>query len=194
MIWRGWTGWHAALVGLVMVAPSCASVQGPEPGNGPGAADFGQGEDAFAAGEVMLVPRPPVAFTSIPKVEFSDFYAFGPRGPALTPEILALDGKRVTLTGFMVQMESPPRGGFYLAPYPAFCDESGAGRGGLPPPSVLVLPQGARGKEIGFVDGALETSGILDLGNKSAEDGEAATVRLSLEGPDDFRLARATGR
>src|SRR5262245_33698937 len=125
-----------------------------------------------------------------PPIAFEEFYAFGPRAPQPTAKLLGLNGKRVKLMGFMVQMERGPLGGFYLAPYPAFCDESGGGRGGLPPPSVLVLLEGARGKEVAFVDGVLEVTGILDVGNKAGEDGEAATIRLFVAEPS-FIVSKA---
>lgn len=141
------------------------------------------------APEITLVPRPALKAAPV-TIDFSEFYVFGPRAPEPTAKLLGLNGKRVTLVGFMAQMELPPRGGFYLAPYPAVCDESGAGRGGLPPPSVLVLPLAARGKEVAFVDGALEVTGILDVGNKPSDDGEVASLRLILDDPNEIKLAR----
>ena len=116
-----------------------------------------------------------------PALELTELYTFGPRAPAPNIKLSSLQGQRVTIAGYMVEMESPPRGGFYLAPYPAMCDESGAGRGGLPPSSVLVLSRGARDDEVAFVDGRLEVMGILEVGNRVSADGEVSTVRLILD-------------
>jgi len=122
-----------------------------------------------------------------PALDFSELYVFGPRAPTPTPKLLSLHGQRVALAGFMVQMEHQPREGFYLAPYPPFCDESGAGRGGLPPPSVLVVPRAVGGEQVAFVEGPIEVTGILEVGNKASKEGEVATVRLFL---DDFTYAK----
>ena len=89
----------------------------------------------------------------------------------------------------MAQMRSPPRGGFYLAPYPAVCDRAGAPASGLPPPSVLVLPPAARGRPVAFVEGALEVTGTLDVGKRETEDGERAALRLILDDPKLFKFA-----
>ena len=40
-------------------------------------------------------------------IGFSELYAFGPRGPAPTPKLLGLQGRRVTLIGHMVRPEGP---------------------------------------------------------------------------------------
>src|SRR6185503_19240343 len=138
---------------------------------------------------VRLVPRPPPRTVSIPTIDFSELYRFGDRAPELTAKLLALQGRRVTLVGFMVLLERPPRGGFYVSPYPAASDESGGGRGDLPPTAVLVLPRAAAGRPVSFVPGALEITGVLDVGNREI-DGEPSTVRLLLEQASDLRFAR----
>jgi hypothetical protein len=139
---------------------------------------------------VALSPERPPASLSSPTIEFFEFYKYGSGAPRPKPKLLRLNGKRVTLVGYMVQMESPPRGGFYLAPYPAGCDQLGTGRGGLPPPSVLVLPPAARGKHVDFIEGTLEVTGILDVGKKESDDGEVARIRLVLDGPGGLKFAR----
>lgn len=138
---------------------------------------------------IRLSPRPPPTQTSLATIEFSQFYRFGDRAPEPTPELLALAGKRVKLVGFMVALEQPVLGGFYLAAYPASCDESGAGRGGLPPTAVLVLVRAAHGKAIDYVPGALELSGVLDVGNREST-GEVSSIRLRVDDARPLRFAR----
>ncbi len=144
---------------------------------------------AASARVLRLVPARPPAKQSVASIDFTELYRFGPKAPEFTPKLLALEGKRVTLLGFMVLMESPVRGGFYLAPYPAASDESGAGRGGVPPTAVLVLPKQAEGKEVAYVPGALQVTGVLELGNREVN-GEITSIRLRLERPSDLRFAR----
>lgn len=136
-----------------------------------------------------LTPKPPPKTLSAPNLDFAELYAFGPRAPELTAKVLGLHGKRVTMVGFMVALERPVKGGFFVSPYPAGSDESGGGRGDLPPTSVLVLPKVAVDQEVAFVPGALEISGILDVGNREHE-GEPSTIRLLVEDARSIRFAR----
>lgn len=138
---------------------------------------------------VILVPRPPPRSPSTPTLDFAELYRFGARAPEPTPKLLTLRGKRVTLVGYMVELERPARGAFYLSPYPVICDESGAGRAGVPPTAVLVIAKAVRGKQIAFVPGTLEVTGVLEVGNQES-DGEVATVRLRMDDLTKFRFAR----
>lgn len=81
----------------------------------------------------------------------------------------------------MVDMESPPSGGFYLAARPIRCDEAGAGTGDLSPETVLVIVTSARNKPVPFVSGPLEISGVLEVGNQTDKDGRVSAFRLRLD-------------
>ena len=141
----------------------------------------------------MLHPGRPPRGLSIPTIDFAELFTFGARALVPTPKLLGLQGQRVTLIGFMALLERPVGGGFYLCPYPVSADESGAGRGDLPPASVLVLPVTAKGKEVAFVPGALEVSGVLDVGNREVA-GEIATIRLLVDAEDLHQLRFARTR
>ena len=145
----------------------------------------------FAGEAVRLRPKRPPRTLSIPTIDFAELYHFGSRAPEPTAKLLGLQNQRVTVVGFMALLERPVRGGFYLAPYPSMSDESGGGRGDVPPTSVLVLPATASGKEVTFLPGALQISGILDVGNRES-DGEIATIRLLVDAKDlkQLRFAR----
>lgn len=100
----------------------------------------------------------------------------------------ALDGKRVRIVGFMAQMELPPKGGFFLSPRPVHCDEAGGGTADLPPESVMVIANSARNREVPFMEGALEMTGVFDVGNRADSDGRVSAFRLILDGPLDTEL------
>jgi hypothetical protein len=105
-------------------------------------------------------------------------------GPVLKPSAKAtsLTGKRVRMVGFMAQMELPPKGGFYLVPRPLHADEAGGGTADLPPQSVLVVSRSTAGQTVPFIRGALEVTGILELGNRADADGRVSAIRLILDG------------
>src|SRR5688572_664714 len=111
---------------------------------------------------VELLPKPAPKAISLSTIEFADFYNFGPTHAEPTDKLNALNGKKVTLVGFMVEMSDPAKGGFYLAPYPALSDESAGGRAGIPPVSVLVVAPIAKGKKVAQISGVLEVTGILE--------------------------------
>jgi hypothetical protein len=147
-------------------------------------------EHGHQTDSIRLTPKAAPGGRSKSTIDFRHLYSMGPQAPELSQEALALQGKRVTFVGFMANMDQPPKGGFYLAPYPVIADESGAGRGSLPPTSVLVVTAAAKGKVVAFLPGPLEVSGRLDLGNKESEDGEIATIRLVVDDPRDLKFAQ----
>ncbi|HTV25522.1 MAG TPA: hypothetical protein VMG12_42795 [Polyangiaceae bacterium] len=104
-------------------------------------------------------------------------------GAALVPsaKTKALAGQRVRLVGFMAQMELPIPGAFYLVPQPVECDEAGGGTADLMPASVLVLSELAQGQVLPHAPGALEVSGVLEVGNQPGPDGRMSAFRLRLD-------------
>lgn len=142
---------------IVLTAPSGA----PGPASAPG--------PAIAAAEPLA---------------FQELLERGP-GLAFSRRARALDGKRVRLTGFMVEMELPPRGAFYLVPHPLFADESGGGTADLPPQAVRVVVRSSRGEAIPFVARRIEVTGVLVLGNAVDEDGRVSAIRLVLDNRED---------
>lgn len=127
-----------------------------------------------------------LAALSITPLEFREF--FEPASAQLKPsaKLVGLSGKRVRISGFMVKMEEPPKGAFYLAPRFVFCDEAGGGTADLPPETVRVIVRSAAGAEVPFVPGPLEVSGILDVGNQTDDAGRVSAVRITLDRPQDL--------
>ncbi|MDX2052646.1 MAG: hypothetical protein SFV15_09665 [Polyangiaceae bacterium] len=103
-------------------------------------------------------------------------------GPALVPsaKVLALAGKRVRVLGFMVDMELPPKSGFFLTSRPVRCDEGGQGTADLPIASVFVISQSMAGHSVPHVPGRLQVTGILEVGNQPDSSGRVSSFRLRL--------------
>jgi len=120
-----------------------------------------------------------------PAAELLEFGEILEPGPVLEPsaKVTGLAGKRVRMVGFMAHMEHPPKGAFYLVPRPLHADEAGGGTADLPPQSVLVVSRSAAGQKLPFIEGALEVTGTLELGNRADEDGRVSAIRLVLDGP-----------
>jgi hypothetical protein len=132
---------------------------------------------AVVALAILLTAGEPTALA------FSDF--FRPASTKLQPSdrLLALDGQRVRIHGFMAGMEEGPSGAFYLTSRPVNCDEGGAGTGDLPPDAVLVVVPWAAGAEIPFLPGQLEVAGTLHLGVATRQDGSPSRIRIVLDPP-----------
>src|SRR5262245_5927667 len=114
-------------------------------------------------------------------LSFHEFFETDSTEIKPSAKLLALDGKRVKLVGFMVREEEPLRGAFYLSPQPVFDSEEGGGNADLPIESVLVIVKSYEDKEIPFVPGALEATGILQIGKFQDENGHNAAIQLILD-------------
>jgi hypothetical protein len=134
--------------------------------------------------------EPSVPARAAVAVAFRDFFESGTSELKPTARFLALNSRRVRLTGFMAQMEEPPEGGFYLCPRPLFADEAGGGTADLPPETVFVVVRSAHGKQIAFLPGPLDVTGTLTIHDLEDGDGQASPIRLILDGPaDDVAVA-----
>jgi hypothetical protein len=123
----------------------------------------------------LVVPKAPAS-----PIEFAELFD---AGPSLKPsaKALALDGKRVRIVGFMAEMEEPLEGAFYLVPRPIKLDESGGGTGDLPLESVLIVVPASEGKMLPQVNGPLEGTGVLEVGNRADGQGRVSNFRLTLD-------------
>lgn len=115
---------------------------------------------------------------------FSDFFVPSPTTLQPSAKLLGLSGKRVRLNGYMVKMEGPLAGAFYLTEHPTFCDEEGVGTADLPPACVRVIVRGAKGLPLGFVGRPLIVTGVLQVGPQTEADGQVSHLRLILDGPE----------
>jgi hypothetical protein len=122
-------------------------------------------------------------FDDVESLRFQELFEAGKT--ALEPSSKARDlaGKHVRMTGFVAEMELPPKGAFYLVPRPVHCDEAGGGTADLPSESVLVIVPSARGAEMPHRAGLLEVSGVFEVGNRPDDDGRVSGFRIVLDRP-----------
>lgn len=116
-------------------------------------------------------------------LSFREFFDPSARNLQPSSKLLALNGKRVKIVGFMAQMESPPKGAFYLCPRPVYSDESGAGTADLPVETVRVVVRSAMDRPAPYIPRAIEAVGVLEVGNHVEDDDSVSGVRLILDPP-----------
>lgn len=118
-------------------------------------------------------------------LKFRDFFAspVGPRGLQASPALLAADGRRVRLTGFMVAQEDAPAGRFFLTPLPIRMSEHADGEADdLPPSTVVVeMPSGDNTRALPHTAGLMQLTGVLRVGRHQLDDGRITWVRLQLD-------------
>jgi hypothetical protein len=127
-------------------------------------------------------PTPKVARPAI-SLAFHDFFEPTPRELKPSAKLLALNGQRVRIIGFMAHLEEPIRGAFYLCPQPTACAEGGAGTGDLPASAVQVILPGAPDRTLPFTPRALEVAGRLELGPRTEAEGQVSSIRIFLDPP-----------
>jgi hypothetical protein len=127
----------------------------------------------------------------IAELKFRDFFVMpvGPRGLEMTPKLLALDGRRVRILGYMAQQENPHPGFFMLTPVPVnVAEASDAMADDLPPATLFVhLPTAQANRVASYQSGLLVLTGTLSIGNQEG-DGRLSMVRLQLDVPSDTQL------
>jgi hypothetical protein len=125
----------------------------------------------------------------IAELKFRDFFVMpvGPRGLEMTPKLLALDGRRVRILGYMAQQDEPHPGFFMLTPVPVNVAEACDGMADDLPPSTLFvhLPPAQANRVASYQSGLLVLTGTLSVGNREEGDGRISMVRLQLDAPSD---------
>jgi hypothetical protein len=118
------------------------------------------------------------------ELRFADFFVqpIGPRGLVPTARLLAAQGQRVRITGFMVQREQPLAGSFLLTPRPVQMSEHADGDADdLPAHTVTVLlPPGQQDRVVGHQAGPVTLSGVLAFGAFEDAGGRVGWLRLQL--------------
>jgi hypothetical protein len=120
-----------------------------------------------------------------PRLAFNRFFTqpIGPQGLSFSPELLARQGQRVRLVGYMVAREQAQTGRFMLTPLPVRMSEHADGEADdLPPATVTVLlPPDAAQWPVPHQDGLIELTGRLDIGRHEDDDGRVTWLRLVLD-------------
>lgn len=143
----------------------------------------------FAALTALLPLTPPARAAAPVPLAFTEFFVPPPAPLELSSKMQTLNGKRVKLQGYMVKMENPMAGAFYLTQHPTFCDEEGAGTADLPPACVRVIVRGAKNRTLGFVGRPLIVTGLLQVGAQTEADGQVSHFRLILDGPEPVKAS-----
>ncbi len=144
---------------------------------------------------LLSVSRPPDALPKgVAELKFRDVFKLpvGAKGLEPTETLRKLDGKRVRIVGYMVQSETPPRGGFLISPLPvAAGDEDESLADDIPPSALLVsLPKG-RDAVIPNLPGLIKLSGTLRVGAYEAAGTERVVpARIELDGDVERALLR----
>jgi hypothetical protein len=147
---------------------------------------------AISAGTRVRIPAaiavckelgmPPAGVTEL---KFHDVFKLpvGPKGLEPTEKLLALDGRRVRLVGYVAQQEPPAKGAFLLSPLPVLlgdADESLADD--LPPSSILVELPRARDLVVPVFGGLIQLTGTLRVGAYTEPtSGRVSAARLVLD-------------
>jgi hypothetical protein len=126
---------------------------------------------------------------------FQQFFMFpvGDHGLEIAPALLQAQGKKVRLTGYMVQQEKGSLPGqFFLTPRPVQMSEHADGDADdLPPATVLVrlAPEQATWS-VPHTRGLIQLEGLLSVGRQEAGNGRVSWVQLQL-GPQATRSMNA---
>lgn len=129
-------------------------------------------DDAAARVPASLVVRktlgPPAA--GVTELKFRDLFKLpvGPKGLEPTDTLLALDGKRVRIVGYMVRQSPAPKGAFLLSPLPTTLgDEDESLADDLPPTTLAVSLDRSRDLALPMVPGLLQITGTLHVGMRA---------------------------
>ena len=127
---------------------------------------------------------PPPA--GVAELKFRDVFKLpvGPKGLEPTEKLLALDGKRVRIVGFMVHQSPAPQGSFLLSPLPVALGDEDEGLADDLPPATLQVDLDAKSRDLTVptLPGLLQFTGTLHVGMRAdPATGRATPAQLTLE-------------
>jgi hypothetical protein len=160
---------HALILALAL--PALAFARGGSP------------DDVNAAGVFSVRGEVAAPQAGVIDLKFREFFRLpiGPRGLEPSQKLLALDGKRVRLIGYMADREEPAAGFLILAPLPVSISEAEDGPADDMPASVAYVHlDGFSEQVLPYVPGLLAFTGTLSIGAHEEADGRVSTVRLHL--------------
>ena len=138
-----------------------------------------------AAAATVPAASTPTGQSDIAELKFRDFFRMpvSSRGLEPTPILLAHNGRKVRLTGFMVAREDTEVGSFLLTPMPVRMSEHADGEANdLPLNTVLVImPQADRHMPLLHHNAPMQLTGVLEWGRQEMPDGSVNWLRLRLD-------------
>lgn len=127
-------------------------------------------------------------------LKFGEFFKtpVGSKGLEISEKLKGLDGRTVSMTGYMVLQEIPSLGKFLMTPRPVQMSEHSDGDADDLPPATLtvVLDVDQKNWAVPHVRGWVSVTGQLSVGRQEAMDGRVTWVRLQL-GPESARRMNA---
>jgi hypothetical protein len=137
-----------------------------------------------AALAVQKTLGPPPA--GVTELRFREVFKLpvGPKGLEPTEKLVALDGRRVRIVGYMVRQSRAPKGIFLLAPLPVSLGDEDEGLADDLPPATLGIELGAKSHDLAvpMLPGLLQFTGTLHVGMRvDPATGRATPAQLVLE-------------
>lgn len=121
---------------------------------------------------------------------FQQFFKtpIGNTGLETSPSLAEADGKKVQISGYMVQHELPTPGRFFLTPRPVQMSEYADGDADDLPPATLLVQLADEQQQwlVPHTRGRITVEGILHVGREESPQGRVTWVRLDLS-PDAIR-------
>ncbi len=132
----------------------------------------------------------PVLPAGVEEIRFDEFFKspVGPRGLEPSEKLLAMNGKRVRILGYVGEIERTMKRDVIFAPLPLKPQPEEYGLADeIPAAHVLVTIPGNPAVQVPFQSGALLLTGTLSVGNSTA-DGETSFVRMLLDAPTEANI------
>ncbi len=136
----------------------------------------------------LLLPfhaaRAACAAPGVANIKFQEFFKMpvGPRGLEPTDKLIALNGKKICLVGFMVRQHIPTPGVFVFAAMPLqLGDEDESLSDDLAPGAVFVHILKPATADVPYIPALIKLVGTLQLGAQNESDGHVSFVRLILD-------------
>lgn len=125
---------------------------------------------------------PPAGVTDL---KFRDIFKLpaGPKGFEPTDKLVALDGKRVRVVGYMVQQDPLPKGAFLLSPLPVLLgDEDESLADDLPATTLRIDLGKSRDLAVPRLTGLIQVTGTLHVGMRAdPASGRSTSAQLVLD-------------
>lgn len=142
---------------------------------------------------LRAAPNLPPLPRGVTELKFSEFFItpVGERGLTFADKLLSLQGKRVRMTGYMVEQENGLPGTFLFAALPIqLHDHDSALADDLPAAIVHVTVPTCHDRQVPHVRGLMMLTGTLGVGPRHEVDGRVSLVRLGLDPPTAFKTKR----
>ncbi len=153
---------HSLLAGAVCVHALVAAASTPK--TAPAHRDDAAARVPASFAVRKTLGPPPAGVTDL---KFRDLFKLpvGPRGLEPTEKLLALEGKRVRIVGYMVRQSPAPKGMFLLSPLPTVLgDEDESLADDLPPTTLAVSLDKSGELVLPMLPGLLQITGTLHVG------------------------------